>query len=65
MREVTVSKEERITLVQPVNQWVDTYSTLELRNLTVIGGRVAEIGTGGLTLGGMYRASIRYASGIV
>ena len=34
------------------NRWIDVYHRLEPKNLVVIGGRVAPIGVGGLTLGG-------------
>ena len=36
----------------PGNTWYDVYSKLDPIGLSVIGGRVAAIGVGGLTLGG-------------
>ncbi|KAF3031992.1 hypothetical protein E8E11_002612, partial [Didymella keratinophila] len=36
----------------PGNRWHDVYSYLEPYRLTVIGGRAATVGVGGLTLGG-------------
>lgn len=34
------------------NVWGDIYTTLEQQGLAVVGGRVADVGIGGLTLGG-------------
>lgn len=53
MNEITVSEDGSIVSIGPGNTWYDVYTTLELQNLTVIGGRVAAIGVGGLTLGGL------------
>lgn len=52
MNEVKLSEDESIAKVGPGNTWYDVYTALEDRNLTVVGGRVADIGVGGLTLGG-------------
>lgn len=52
LKEITVSKDRCVTRLGPGNQWFDVYSTLEPLNLTVVGGRVADIGVGGLLLGG-------------
>ncbi|KAI7675103.1 hypothetical protein KC318_g1162 [Hortaea werneckii] len=52
MNEVKLSEDESVAKVGPGNTWYDVYTALEDRNLTVVGGRVADIGVGGLTLGG-------------
>ncbi|KAI7337301.1 hypothetical protein KC315_g2375 [Hortaea werneckii] len=52
MNEVELSEDESVAKVGPGNTWYDVYTALEDRNLTVVGGRVADIGVGGLTLGG-------------
>ncbi|KAI7490013.1 hypothetical protein KC351_g913 [Hortaea werneckii] len=52
MNEVKLSEDASVAKVGPGNTWYDVYTALEDRNLTVIGGRVADIGVGGLTLGG-------------
>lgn len=41
-----------MTRVGTGNTWIDVYDYLTPKNLSVVGGRVAAIGTGGLTLGG-------------
>lgn len=41
-----------MTKVGAGNRWLDVYSKLDPMGLSVVGGRVAEIGVGGLTLGG-------------
>lgn len=52
LNEITLSSNRSIASIGPGNTWYDVYSGLEDYNLTVIGGRVAAIGVGGLTLGG-------------
>ena len=52
LNEITVSSDRSIVSIGPGNTWYDVYTALEPRDLTVIGGRVAAIGVGGLTLGG-------------
>ena len=52
IKEVTLSSDKNIASVGPGNTWFDVYKALEPESLTVIGGRVAAIGVGGLTLGG-------------
>lgn len=49
---IAVSQDHSQTAVGAGNIWYDVYDYLEPMNLTVIGGRVAAIGVGGLTLGG-------------
>jgi len=57
LNQVQVSKDRTLTQVGAGNRWVDVYSQLDPLGLSVIGGRVADIGVGGLTLGGMRRRS--------
>ncbi|PVH92431.1 FAD binding domain-containing protein [Periconia macrospinosa] len=52
LNSVTLSTDKKIASIGPGNIWYDVYTQLEPQNLTVIGGRVAAIGVGGLTLGG-------------
>jgi FAD/FMN-containing dehydrogenase len=52
LNQVTVSADQIQTSVGSGNRWIDVYSVLEPKGLAVIGGRVADIGVGGLTLGG-------------
>ncbi|RFU29595.1 hypothetical protein B7463_g6732, partial [Scytalidium lignicola] len=52
MNEVTVNADRNVTSLGPGNRWFDVYSKLEPMGLSVVGGRVADIGVGGLTLGG-------------
>lgn len=46
MRTLSVSADRTVTQVGPGNTWIDVYSYLSPQNLTVIGGRVADIGMG-------------------
>lgn len=52
MKDIILSNDRKIASVEPGNTWFDVYHQLEPENLAVIGGRVASIGIGGLTLGG-------------
>ncbi|KAK5119980.1 hypothetical protein LTR85_007056 [Meristemomyces frigidus] len=49
---IELSADKTYASIGPGNTWYDVYSDLEDYNLTTIGGRVAAIGVGGLTLGG-------------
>ena len=51
MNNITVSHDQTVTSLGPGNRWIDVYRTLDAMNLSVVGGRVADIGMG-LTLGG-------------
>lgn len=52
LKQVQVSADQSLTHVGAGNRWLDVYSKLDLQHLSVVGGRVADIGVGGLTLGG-------------
>ncbi|EDU45578.1 FAD binding domain containing protein [Pyrenophora tritici-repentis Pt-1C-BFP] len=52
MKQLTLSKDKKIASIQPGNLWFDIYKTLAKDNLTVAGGRVGDIGIGGLVTGG-------------
>ena len=52
LNEITVSADQTLTRTGAGNRWYDVYSSLTPQNLSVVGGRVAAIGVGGLTLGG-------------
>jgi hypothetical protein len=52
MKAITLSPDKKVASIEPGNTWYDVYTDLEAQGLTVIGGRVAAIGVGGLTLGG-------------
>lgn len=49
---ITLNKDKTIASVGPGNVWSDVYAELESDGLAVIGGRVSNIGVGGLTTGG-------------
>lgn len=49
-----LSADGRTAYVGTGNRWVDVYTWLEGYGLAVVGGRVADIGVGGLILGGMH-----------
>ncbi|KAL8992317.1 MAG: hypothetical protein Q9169_007195, partial [Polycauliona sp. 2 TL-2023] len=51
LRQVEVSSDRTVTKVGAGNRWIDVYSKLDPMGLSVVGGRVADIGVGGLTLG--------------
>lgn len=54
---ITVNEDRTSVTVGPGNRWIDVYSALEPLGLTVIGGRAATVGVGGLLLGGKHSQS--------
>ncbi|KAL8806232.1 MAG: hypothetical protein Q9182_001507 [Xanthomendoza sp. 2 TL-2023] len=52
LKELDTSPDQTLTKVGSGNRWFDVYNYLERSLLAVVGGRVADIGVGGLTLGG-------------
>lgn len=59
LKKVSVSVGSGTVRVEPGNTWGPLYQQLEAQNLSVVGGRVYGIGTGGLTLGGKAATSRR------
>ena len=57
LNQIQVSQDRTLTHVGAGNRWIDVYRRLGDQQLAVIGGRVAGIGVGGLTLGGMLRGN--------
>jgi FAD/FMN-containing dehydrogenase len=52
LNEVTIHRDKKTVSVGAGNKWVDVYRKLEDQEITVVGGRIADVGVGGLTLGG-------------
>lgn len=52
LNEVTLSEDRSTTRVGPGNVWSDVYAVLDPLGVSVVGGREAGVGVGGLTLGG-------------
>jgi FAD/FMN-containing dehydrogenase len=52
LNKISVSADKTQTSIGAGNRWYDVYSYLETLGLSVVGGRVSDIGVGGLTLGG-------------
>jgi len=55
INQVTVASSKAITSVGPGARWLDVYSKLDTLGLSVVGGRVATVGVGGLIIGGSSR----------
>ena len=58
LNRVKTNEAKSVTFVGTGNRWVDVYRKLDAEGLSVVGVRVADIGVGGLTLGGQYTASL-------
>lgn len=54
MKSITLSADKKIASIQPGNIWGDVYRELTKSDLNVIGGRIYDIGVGGLTTGGTF-----------
>lgn len=50
---VEVADDKKTVRIGGGSVWGDVYRTLEAQNLMVVGGRVSDVGVGGLILGGM------------
>jgi FAD/FMN-containing dehydrogenase len=50
LNNLKLSSDQKTVTVGPGNRWYDVYSYLEPYSLTVIGGRAATVGVGGLTV---------------
>ena len=59
MNKVEVSPDRKSVYVGAGAQWVDVYRTVEAEDLLVVGGRVADVGVGGLLTGGKQRVLFR------
>ena len=53
MKNVEIAEDKKTARIGAGARWVDAYTAVEKENLMVVGGRVADVGVGGLTLGGM------------
>jgi len=52
LNEIRLSSDKKSVTIGAGNRWMEVYRALEAEGLTVIGGRVADVGVGGLLLGG-------------
>jgi FAD binding domain/Berberine and berberine like len=52
MSSISLSPDSRTTSLGPGTRWIQAYRYLDPLKLTVIGGRVSDVGVAGLTLGG-------------
>jgi FAD/FMN-containing dehydrogenase len=52
LNSITLSADKKSVTIGAGNRWAEVYRSLEAENLTVIGGRVATVGVGGVILGG-------------
>ncbi|KAE8375362.1 putative 6-hydroxy-D-nicotine oxidase [Aspergillus bertholletiae] len=51
---INLSHDQSVLSVGPGARWGDVYQTLEPTGVTVMGGRIGDVGVGGLILGGGY-----------
>ena len=52
LNEITINNNQHTVSIGPGNKWIHVYRQIEYSNLTVVGGRIGDVGVGGLTLGG-------------
>lgn len=52
LKTIDANIENTITRIGAGNRWINVYEYLTPKNLSVVGGRVSDIGVTGLTLGG-------------
>jgi FAD/FMN-containing dehydrogenase len=54
MNQITLAANKSIVALGPGSNWGDVYGKLDPLGVTVLGGRTAGVGVGGLLLGGNY-----------
>ncbi|SPN99515.1 related to 6-hydroxy-d-nicotine oxidase [Cephalotrichum gorgonifer] len=59
LNRISVSRDRKTVSVGPANRWIEVSTVLDPLRLAAVGGRAADVGVGGLTLGG----GISYFSG--
>jgi FAD/FMN-containing dehydrogenase len=52
LNSIKLSSDKKSVTIGAGSRWADVYRSLEAEHLTVIGGRVATVGVGGVILGG-------------
>ena len=52
MKQIKLSSDRTTVALQPGNVWEEVLTALSTTGVTVAGGRIGDIGVGGLTLGG-------------
>lgn len=52
MKEVSFNAETMTSSIGSGSRWYDVYSTLDMSNVSVVGGREPKLGVAGLILGG-------------
>lgn len=53
LKQISVSADKKVATVGPGGRWGDVYAALDPYGVGVIGGRIPQVGIGGLILGGM------------
>ena len=53
LKGISLSKDKKIASIEPGNTWGPVFEELSKSDVTVIGGRLSNIGVGGLTTGGI------------
>lgn len=55
LNQLTISLDQSSIRIGPGNRWRNVYELLDSKDLSTSGGRVADVGVGGLVLGGTCR----------
>lgn len=58
LTKIELAEDGKIAHIQPGNRWGDVYSFLDPKGVTVVGGRAADVGVGGLTTGGTFAPDV-------
>jgi FAD/FMN-containing dehydrogenase len=52
LNEMSVSTDKKVATIGPGKRWGEVYEALDPHGLSVVGGRIPQVGVGGLILGG-------------
>ena len=53
-KQIEVSKDKKVASLGSGGRWGDVIAAMDAHDVSVIGGRIPNVGVGGLMLGGMY-----------
>jgi FAD/FMN-containing dehydrogenase len=59
LNQVSVSEDKKVASLGPGGRWGDVYEALDPYGVSVIGGRIPQVGVAGAILGGVYMRSLQ------
>ena len=54
LKDITISEDKKVVSLGPGGRWGDVFEDLDPHGISVIGGRIPQVGVAGLILGGLH-----------